>query len=120
MAHPDEPWEPASQKIRHQHLDLTIAESAIDKDPFRETQLEAIALRIRQVVVPFLDTLGRYEFATDVLEHGIGVPPMAELIEGGMYSNDRGRVLALLARAHASTDARRYSKSRCPCLPCRG
>ncbi len=98
-AHP-EPGGRAPDQIGHQDLDLIVTESAIDEDPLRETSLTAVALRLREVVVPFLDTLGRYEFAIAALEHGVGAPNGDGVMHVGMYSNDRDAgCWTLLARA---------------------
>ena len=61
-------------KIGAQDLDVQISESSHDEDPLGAHSIAGTARRLNDVVVPFLDTLGRYEFAKAVLEHDAGVP----------------------------------------------
>ena len=92
-AHPaDDPFPVSRDRVASQHLDIRLAEH------FTATP-EALALfagRLGDVVLPFLDTLGRYELVVAFAEHGAGFPDGALTLEGGPSPATSG-FLGLLA-----------------------
>ena len=75
---PDDPYPIGRDGVRSQHLDIRMAEH------FTATaeELAHFATRLAEVVVPFLDTLGRYELVVALAEHGAGAPGGALQLEG--------------------------------------
>ena len=78
--------------MRSQHLDIRLAEH------FTATpdEVARFADRLGDVVVPFLDTLGRYELVVAFAEHGAGSPDGALQLEGAPSPATSG-FLGLLA-----------------------
>jgi hypothetical protein len=77
-AHPDGELYPVDRaKVRDFHLDVRLLEdwSATGHD------LDRCARHLGATVIPFLDTLARYELARAYLEHGAGAPVAADSIE---------------------------------------
>ena len=98
--HPaDDPCPFERAKIGEEHLDVRIVERSPEDDPLREDSLAASVVRMNDVVIPFLDTLGRYELAKAVLEHDAGLPASAEHLAGPTGSPARSMVLGLLGLA---------------------
>jgi hypothetical protein len=60
--------------------------------------VQKLSDRLRQVVIPFLDSMGRYEFVKAFAENGIGAPEGSKEIAGQMGPEMWG-VLGLLALA---------------------
>ena len=91
---PDEPFPVSRQSVRSPHLDIRLAEHL----PATPDELARFAVRLAEVVVPFLDTLGRYELVVAHLEHGAGVPDGALRLDGAPGPATSG-FLGLLALA---------------------
>ncbi|WP_337681471.1 hypothetical protein [Nocardioides sp. CCNWLW212] len=83
-------------QVRLKDLDIQVYENWDATDE----ALARCAARLLTSVVPFLDTLGRYELARSYLEHGAGVPPGAAAMNNPGSPADQG-VLGLLALAAA-------------------
>jgi len=76
--HPDgEPYPVERSKVRDHHLDTRLFE---DWQGTHEG-LERCAAHLRSVVVPFLDTLGRYELARAYLRDNAGTPASSRRLE---------------------------------------
>lgn len=94
-AHPDdEPYPEERTTISDYHLDIRLRE----KWGVSPESLDRCARRLEVTVVPFLDTLGRYELARAYLEHLAGAPPGADTLDNPGSPAVRG-VLGLLAYA---------------------
>jgi hypothetical protein len=92
-AHPsDEPWPVPRDKVLGHDLDFRLFEELESSDE----ALARFAGRLRDVVVPFLDSLGRYELVLALGEHGAGRPHGAVPLEG-VRSPATSGVLGLLA-----------------------
>lgn len=92
-AHPaDDPFPVRRETARSQHLDIRLQEDC------RTTpeELGRFGTRLAEVVVPFLDSLGRYELVLAFAEHGAGAPEGALQLEGGPSPATDG-LLGLLA-----------------------
>ena len=91
-AHPDgEPFPVEREKARDYHLDVRVTEDW----PSTAAELDRCAEHIESAVIPFLDSLGRYELVLAYLQRGAGAPPSAEALDG---PGDDG-LLGLLASA---------------------
>lgn len=93
--HPDgEPYPVDRAKTRYYHLDIWRAEhwkaTALD--------LDLCACHLEAAIVPFLDSLGRYELARSYLEQGAGFPGETETT-GSMDSPVARGVVGMLALA---------------------
>lgn len=94
-AHPDgEPFPVEPAKLGSDHLDIHLLEFCEASVP----GLDGCARHLEAAVVPFLDSLGRYELARAYLEHNAGAPGSAERREG-MGSQAMSEVLGMLALA---------------------
>jgi hypothetical protein len=94
-AHPDHEPHPVDRaKVRDYHLDIRLVEDWSATGP----DLDRCARHLGATVVPFLDTLARYEFARAYLEHGAGAPNSADSLETPGSPRVSG-VLGLLASA---------------------
>lgn len=89
---PDSPFPVSRDRVRSEHLDIRLAEhlAATPED------LARFAGRLGEVVLPFLDTLGRYELVVAFAEHGAGSPDGALQVEGAPSPATSG-FLGLLA-----------------------
>ncbi len=98
---PGEPWLVERAKVRDHDLDVRIfdfdpfVDSPRTDDPFGAAYLAALVARIRDVTVPFLDTLGDYHAVRALLEADTGLPRGAALA-GNLGSVARSRVLGML------------------------
>lgn len=64
---PGEPGHVPMEKARELHLDIRLVDEAVPEGP---AGVQAIAARVADVVVPFLDDLGSYAIVRDHLLHG--------------------------------------------------
>jgi hypothetical protein len=81
-------------KVRDYHLDVRL----VEKWPATGPDLDRCARHLGSTVLPFLDTLARYEFARSYLEHGAGALASAESVDNPNSPAASG-VLGLLATA---------------------
>lgn len=100
--------EPDPGPARADSLDLELfdtAHHAVDpdadgpEDGLSEAGVATMSRRLREVVVPFLDSLVRYETARAAIENGVGVPDETHQ-HAGLETCARWEVLGRLALAH--------------------
>lgn len=89
---PDDPFPVSRDRVRSHHLDIRLAEHFTASPE----ELARFANRLDDVVLPFLDTLGRYELVVALAEHGAGAPDGALQLEGAPSPATSG-FLGLLA-----------------------
>jgi hypothetical protein len=96
-AHPDgEPFPVDRARIHDYHLDIRLFEDWEAHGP----DLDDCARHLEELVVPFLDGLGRYELVHSHLEHGTGAPGSGGAIRpGGPSSPATDGLLGMLALA---------------------
>lgn len=77
--HPaDVPWNVERTKLTEVGLDIRHAEQC----GVSPTELERMQSRFEHVIVPFLDSLGRYELVLSYVEHSTGAPSESRRIAG--------------------------------------
>ena len=90
-----EPFPVERAMVRDFHLDVRLSEGT----SATAAELDRCAERLRAVIVPFLDTLGRYEFARDYFEDNRGVPAGATAMENPGSPDADGKLGMLAAAA---------------------
>ncbi|GAB3993436.1 hypothetical protein [Nocardioides marmoraquaticus] len=107
-AHPGD--HPDDEVSGHKSLDVEM-HHVLDGDTSPD-RLRHLATLITQTAVPFLDTLGQYAVARDVLERDQGIPQDAEPFMGPAPNQMRSESLGLLALASGDgATARRHLRA---------